>query len=164
MGWGLRAAVRGDGKRQEKELDWCWLNEPIFSESVKVMTQWKCFDESHYTKPEPVWLQRASLQSMIISLWESIPGRQKQSQWLCILLWLLSPVLQSKAISSTITESYIQEWFTIFFPECHTLRVNEALYQQSTSSIHVYGADGILLTPWKQSWQLYGSVSLEMPS
>lgn len=109
---GVRAAIRRDGKRQEKELDWCWLNEPIFSESMKVMTQWKRFDKSHYTKPEPVWLQRAAPQSVIISLWES--GRQKQSQRLCILLWLLSPVLQSKAISSTITESYIHH----FFPEC----------------------------------------------
>ena len=169
---GLRAEG-GNAWRQENEFDWYRLNEPIFSESMKVMTQWKCFDKSHYAKPEPVWLQRASPQSVIISLWESIPGRRKQSHWLFFFFfflspfWLLSPVLQSKAISSTITETYIQEWFAIFFflsQNAYTLRVNEALYQQSTSSICIYDTDGVLFTPWKQSRQLYGSAPLEMPS
>lgn len=119
------------------------------------MAQWKRFDKSHYTKSKPEWLQRASSQSMIISLWESISCRQMQSLWL--LFWLLSPILQSQAISSTIKElyeSYDESYkndLPFFSQNAYTLRANEALYQLSTSSIHVYGTDGVLFTPWKQS-------------
>lgn len=49
------------------------------------------------------------------------------------LIRLLSPVLQSEAISYTITESYIQERFSHFFPplffqNAYTVTANEAIY------------------------------------
>lgn len=155
-------AQKGFVKRIEEDLGSYWVDETIFIFSIKAMTQWKCFDKSHYTKAEPVWLQRALLHSMIISLRESIPSRRKQPQWLCIcsdycLLFSkvrpLVPQLQRVIFKSD----------SPFFTEC-TLRVNEALYQQSTSSIHVYNTDCVLFTPWAQSQQLYGCISLHIPS
>lgn len=143
---GLRAEG-GNAWRQENELDWYRLNEPIFSESMKVMTQWKCFDKSHYAKPEPVWLQRGLPQSMIISLRESIPGRRKQSHFFfsflpsdyCLLFSKVRPLVPQ--LQRLIFKN--DSPFLFFSSQnAYTLRVNEALYQQSTSSICIYDTDG----------------------
>lgn len=57
-----------------------------------------------------------------------------QSLWL--LFWLLSPVLQSQAISSAIIVIFRNN-LPFFLQNAYTLRANEALYQPSTYSIHV---------------------------
>lgn len=120
---GLRAEG-GNAWRQENELDWYRLNEPIFSESMKVMTQWKCFDKSHYAKPEPVWLQRGLPQSMIISLRESIPGRWKQSHFFfsflpsdyCLLFSKVRPLVPQ--LQRLIFKN--DSPFLFFLPKMHT--------------------------------------------
>lgn len=129
-------------------MDWYCLSEPIFSETVKLMIQWKCFNKSHYTRAQQVWLQKALPQSLIISLRDVIPGRQRQSQWLwlwsdyCLLFSRVRPLVTQ--LQRVIFKNHLAVFFSpLFFQNAYTVTANEAIYQLSSFSIHVYDTNGI---------------------